>query len=170
MFSRRLSHCTRSLYHNSINHFSTTTPLSTCIVGSGPSGFYTAKYLLKKVPDIRISIVDELPTPFGLVRYGVAPDHADTKNVIHDFTDNVLSDDRVSYFGNVKVNETVSLRELQSVYDSVVLSYGANSDRRLNIEGEDLKGVYSSRQFVNWYNGHPHFVDTITDADFECNA
>merc|ERR1719362_1694568 len=91
------------------NPFSTS-PLSACIVGSGPSGLYTAKYLLKKVEDIQISILDELPTPFGLVRYGVAPDHADTKNVIHDFTDNVLSDDRVSYFGNVKVHKNISLR------------------------------------------------------------
>ena len=169
MFTRGLSHYTYNLHHFSASRFSTKTPLSTCIVGSGPSGFYTAKYLLKKVPDIRISIIDELPTPFGLVRYGVAPDHADTKNVIHDFTDNVLSDDRVSYFGNVKVHKNISLRELQSMYDAVVLSYGASSDRKLNIKGEDLNGVYASRQFVNWYNGHPYFVNAITDDDFERN-
>merc|ERR1719361_1757654 len=112
---------THRFFRHSSRGFSTQ-PLSTCIVGSGPSGCYTAKYLLKKVPDIRISIIDELPTPFGLVRYGVAPDHADTKNVITDFSDNVLSDDRVSYFGNVKVHETISLRQLQSIYDAVVLS------------------------------------------------
>ena len=81
MFARRLQHISGLLYHTQ-HEFSTST-LSTCIVGSGPSGFYTAKYLLKKIKDIRISIIDELPTPFGLVRYGVAPDHADTKNVIN---------------------------------------------------------------------------------------
>lgn len=81
MLTRRLKRVS-SLFYQTQQQFSTST-LSTCIIGSGPSGFYTAKYLLKKVKDIRISIIDELPTPFGLVRYGVAPDHADTKNVIN---------------------------------------------------------------------------------------
>eukprot|EP01084_Bolivina_argentea_P244967 410267_1 len=146
---RRFCH---TLHYQSSHHFAAS-PLSTCIVGSGPSGCYTAKYLLKKVDDIQISTVDALPTPFGLVRYGVAPDHADTKNVITDFTDHVLNDDRVSYFGNVRLNKDISIQQLQSIYDVVVLSYGANSDRKLGIEGEQLQGIYSSRQFVNWYNG-----------------
>ena len=82
MFNKLTRANTRFLHCHYVKSFSSS-PLSTCIVGSGPSGFYTAKYLLKKVKDIQISIVDELPTPFGLVRYGVAPDHADTKNVIN---------------------------------------------------------------------------------------
>lgn len=86
-----------------------------------------------------------------------------------DFTDNVLSDQRVSYFGNVRLDRDISINDLQSLFDTIVLSYGANSDNKLGIEGEELKGIYSSRKFVNWYNGHPFFVDAITDDDFTQN-
>ncbi|ETO28659.1 NADP-dependent ferredoxin reductase and adrenodoxin reductase, fprA-like protein, partial [Reticulomyxa filosa] len=154
--------------------------ISTCIIGSGPSGFYTAKYLLKKVPNIRISMfhfvkkkilkksVEELPCPFGLVRYGVAPDHLETKNVMNDFS-TVLLDERVSYYGNVSVGEKrkeskdkkhVSLKELRDMFDSVVLSCGASSDRMLKLQHEDdCDNILSAREFVNWYNGHPWYTN-----------
>ena len=149
--------------------------LKVAIVGSGPSGFYTAKYLLRdsaagsegSVPVGEVNIIDRLPTPYGLVRYGVAPDHPEVKNVIDDY-ETVAQDPRFNYFGNVTLGagpaddsgtetETVSLAELQATHDAVVLAYGADSDRSLGVEGENLRGVLSARTFVNWYNGHPEF-------------
>lgn len=134
-----------------------------CIVGSGPAGFYTADKLLKKFGDeARVDIVEALPTPFGLVRSGVAPDHADTKNVINQFTQ-LAQDPRISFFGNVRVGRDLSLDELRSYYNAVVLSYGAESDRKLGCPGEDLPGVFSAREFVWWYNGHPAYRDLPID-------
>lgn len=128
-----------------------------CVVGSGPAGFYTADKLLKKFGDgARVDIVEALPTPFGLVRSGVAPDHADTKNVINQFTQ-LARDPRLSFLGNVRVGRDVSLPELRAHYNAVVLCYGAESDRRLGVPGEDLPGVFSAREFVWWYNGHPAY-------------
>ena len=81
----------------------------------------------------------------------------------------MLSDQRVSYFGNVRLDKDISINDLQSIFDTIVLSYGANSDKKLGIEGEELNGIYSSRKFVNWYNGHPYFVNAINvDAENSC--
>ncbi|GFR51380.1 hypothetical protein Agub_g13809 [Astrephomene gubernaculifera] len=129
--------------------------LHICVVGSGPAGFYTVDRLLKRYGDkVHVSLLDRLPTPFGLVRSGVAPDHQDTKNVINQFSQ-VASDPRVSFLGNVTVGQDVQLRELRQLHHAVVLSYGAESDRRLGIPGEEGPGVLSAREFVWWYNGHP---------------
>jgi adrenodoxin-NADP+ reductase len=131
------------------------------VVGSGPSGFYTVKYLMKSVNashGFRIDILERLPTPFGLVRSGVAPDHPEVKNAQNDFTA-LMSEDHISFFGNVNVGEDISLEELRKAYDVVVLAYGCQSDRKLGIPGEDnLSGVLSAREFVAWYNGHPDFT------------
>lgn len=116
------------------------------IVGSGPSGFYTAKYLLKadQSPVEEIVMLDRLPVPFGLVRFGVAPDHPEVKNVVEDFT-NVATDPRFKFMGNVELTDQtttsahVTLNELRSTFDAVVLTYGAEGDRKLNIEGEGLE-------------------------------
>ena len=98
---------------------------------------------------------DALPTPFGLVRFGVAPDHPDTKNVINQFT-TLAKDPRINFFGNVRLGSTsLSLSELRSFYNAVVLAYGAESDRRLGIPGSNLSGIFPAREFVQWYNGHP---------------
>eukprot|EP00288_Rhodomonas_lens_P018314 CAMPEP_0177693960 /NCGR_PEP_ID=MMETSP0484_2-20121128/2679_1 /TAXON_ID=354590 /ORGANISM="Rhodomonas lens, Strain RHODO" /LENGTH=466 /DNA_ID=CAMNT_0019204807 /DNA_START=225 /DNA_END=1625 /DNA_ORIENTATION=- len=132
------------------------------IVGSGPAGFYTARTLLKKFPGVEVDLLEMLPTPYGLVRYGVAPDHEDTRNVISEF-DNVLSFPNCRFIGNVHVGRDVSLAELQSLYHAVVLSYGASADRDLGIPGEDLEGSFSARAFVNWYNGHPHYAGLKPD-------
>ncbi|KAF3457909.1 hypothetical protein FNV43_RR02570 [Rhamnella rubrinervis] len=129
-------------------------PLRVCIVGSGPAGFFTAEKMLKTHQEVHVDIIDRLPTPFGLVRFGVAPDHPETKNVINQFS-RVAENDRFTFFGNVTLGSSVSLSELRELYDVVVLAYGAESDRVLGIPGEDLNGVYSAREFVWWYNGHP---------------
>ncbi|KAJ0986060.1 hypothetical protein J5N97_004416 [Dioscorea zingiberensis] len=129
--------------------------LHVCVVGSGPAGFYTAEKMLKGHEAAKIDIIDRLPTPFGLVRSGVAPDHPETKIVVNQFS-RVAGNEKCSFFGNVMLGgHGVSLLELRQLYDVVVLAYGAESDRSLGIPGEDLGGVYSAREFVWWYNGHP---------------
>ncbi|KAG2424026.1 hypothetical protein HXX76_014850 [Chlamydomonas incerta] len=131
--------------------------LHVCVVGSGPAGFYTVDRLLKRYGDnVHVSILDRLPTPFGLVRSGVAPDHQDTKNVINQFGA-LAGDPRVSFLGNVRVGRDVALAELRALHHAVVLAYGAESDRRLGVPGEEGPGpgVLSAREFVWWYNGHP---------------
>jgi len=164
--------------------FSTKDGARVAIVGSGPSGFYTAKYLLKAsekdkgIPVKEITMIDRLPVPFGLVRFGVAPDHPEVKNVVDDFTI-VASDPRFHFMGNVELREPsdtsslssrsspltphVTLKELRNEFDAIVLSYGAEDDRKLNIEGEHLEGVISARAFVNWYNGHPEYAHLSND-------
>ena len=124
------------------------------IIGSGPAGCYLAESLLRLIPDASIDIFERLPVPFGLVRYGVAPDHQGTKAVAR-VLDRVLSRERVSFFGNVEVGRDALLEELMSLYDAVVLATGATCDRRLNIPGEDLPGVVGSSAFTSWYNAHP---------------
>ncbi|XP_025053281.1 NADPH:adrenodoxin oxidoreductase, mitochondrial [Alligator sinensis] len=144
-------------------------PLSTgeripriCIVGSGPAGFYTAQHLLKHHKLARVDIYEKLPVPFGLVRFGVAPDHPEVKNVINTFTQTAQSD-RCSYYGNVTVGKDVTVEELQQAYHAVVLSYGAEDNRILGIPGENLSGVYSARALVGWYNGLPENRDLKPD-------
>ncbi|WCJ42512.1 NADPH:adrenodoxin oxidoreductase mitochondrial [Euphorbia peplus] len=129
-------------------------PLRVCVVGSGPAGFYSAEKMLKAHQEVEVDIIDRLPTPFGLVRTGVAPDHPETKIVINQFS-RVMQHDRCSFFGNVTLGSSISLPELRQLYHAVVLAYGAESDRSLGIPGEDLLGIHSAREFVWWYNGHP---------------
>ncbi|XP_071509397.1 NADPH:adrenodoxin oxidoreductase, mitochondrial-like [Diadema antillarum] len=129
-----------------------------CIIGSGPAGFYTAQALLKGDKSLHIDIFDRLPVPFGLVRYGVAPDHPEVKNVINQFTA-LAEGGRCSFIGGVSIGSDVQVKELLDAYSAVVLSYGAASDKLLNIPGEDLPGLYSARKFVGWYNGLPEDVE-----------
>ncbi|MBX3273036.1 MAG: FAD-dependent oxidoreductase [Sandaracinaceae bacterium] len=126
------------------------------IVGSGPAGFYAAEAIFKKAPEVRIDMIDRLPTPYGLVRSGVAPDHQGTKNVWRVF-DRTARRDTFRYFGHVEVGRDVSVEELLARYDAVVLAVGVTVDRRLGIPGDDLPGVYGSRALSGWYNGHPDF-------------
>jgi len=126
-----------------------------CIIGSGPAGCYLADQLQRLIPDTSIAILEKLPLPFGLIRYGVAPDHQSTKAVSR-VLDRVLARDPVSFFGNVEVGRDVRLAELMSLFDAVVLATGAVRDRKLGIPGEELAGVIRSGSFVNWYNSHPH--------------
>ncbi|TVU42037.1 hypothetical protein EJB05_08420 [Eragrostis curvula] len=137
-------------------------PLHVCIVGSGPAGFYTADRMLKGHEGAQVDIIDRLPTPFGLVRSGVAPDHPETKIVVNQFS-RVAANGRCSFIGNVTLGRDVSLSELRNTYHVVVLAYGAESDRSLGIPGEDLKGIHSAREFVWWYNGHPDMCNLAPD-------
>ncbi len=129
------------------------------IVGSGPAGYYTAEAAQKKFGDnVRVDIIDRLPVPYGLIRFGVAPDHQSIKGVSKRYEAVNLSDN-VRFVGNVTVGEHVSIAELQELYDAVVLATGAPNDRPLGIAGDDLPGVVGSAAFVGWYNGHPDFTD-----------
>jgi adrenodoxin-NADP+ reductase len=129
------------------------------IVGSGPGGMYVAQALLEKAPGCRIDIIDRLPSPFGLIRGGVAPDHQKTKRVDQKYAQSITDNDNVRYVGNISLGRDVSLDELTAIYDAVVLAYGAPYDNKLGIPGEDKKGVYGSNAFVGWYNCHPDFKD-----------
>ncbi|NKB22629.1 MAG: NAD(P)-binding protein [Alphaproteobacteria bacterium] len=132
---------------------------SVAIVGSGPGGMYVAQALLEKAPGCRIDIIDRLPSPFGLIRGGVAPDHQKTKRVDQKYAQTITENDNVRYVGNIALGRDVSLDELTAIYDAVVLAYGAPYDNKLGIPGEDKKGVFGSNAFVGWYNCHPDFKD-----------
>lgn len=131
---------------------------SVAIVGAGPAGFYTAESLLERIPGVQIDILERLPTPFGLIRAGVAPDHQSTKQVTRRFEQAALAE-TVQFFGNVEVGRDVAISDLRQLYDAVVLAVGSGDDRPLGIPGEHLQGVYGSAVFVGWYNGHPDFRD-----------
>ena len=133
-------------------------PLSVAIVGAGPAGFYAADAFLRRGTNCRIDVIDRLPTPFGLVRAGVAPDHQSTKNVTRAF-DRTLQRPEVRFVGNVELGETVSGAELAELYDAVVLTFGAQTPRTLGIPGEDREGVCDAAGFVNWYNAVPGAPD-----------
>ena len=129
------------------------------VVGSGPGGFYTAEALNKAYGDgARIDIIDRYPVPYGLVRFGVAPDHQSLKAVSKRY-DSTADTAGVDFIGNVTIGRDVSIAELLEFYDAVVLAIGAPHDRKLGIPGEDLPGVIGSAAFVGWYNGHPEFAD-----------
>ena len=130
------------------------TPLHIAIVGAGPAGCYTADQLTRKLPDARIDVYDRLPTPYGLVRGGVAPDHQGTKAIVRQF-ERSFARGSVRFRGNVEVGRDVAYEDLKSAYHAVVIASGALEDRRLGIPGEELAGVYGSGRFVGWYNGIP---------------
>lgn len=133
--------------------------MKVAIVGSGPAAYYVAEGLYGRFGrQIEIDLIERLPTPYGLVRSGVAPDHQATKQVWRRFA-NLHMTTNLEFFGNVEVGTTVGIDELRELYDAVVLATGASVDRRLGIPGEDLPGVYSATRFVSWYNSHPDYVD-----------
>ncbi len=136
------------------------------IVGAGPAGFFAAEALLKGEASAAIDIINGLPAPFGLVRDGVAPDHQAIKSVARVYQ-KILARDEVRYFGNVTLGEDVTVDDLRSRYDQIVYAVGAQSDRRLNIPGEDLEGSHPALRFVAWYNGHPGFRDVEFDLGCE---
>jgi len=135
------------------------------IVGSGPAGFYTAEALAKAFEDkARIDIIDRYSVPYGLIRFGVAPDHQSLKAVAKRY-DKVAETAGVGFIGNVTLGRDVSIPELLDLYDAVILATGAPHDRKLGIPGEDLPGVVGSAEFVGWYNGHPDFADLAPPLD-----
>jgi ferredoxin--NADP+ reductase len=145
-----------------------TTPLTVAVVGAGPSGFYAVEALLKALgPDVRVDIFDRLPTPFGLVRGGVAPDHQKIKSVTAVY-EKTAADPRVRFFGNVKLGRDLAVEDLRARYHKIIYAVGCESDRHMEIPGENLAGSYSATEFVGWYNGHPdHKHRTF---DLSCGA
>jgi ferredoxin--NADP+ reductase len=142
-------------------------PLRAAIVGSGPAGFYAAEHLLKR-DDIAVEVdmFDRLPTPFGLVRAGVAPDHPKIKSVIRVY-EKTAARERFRFFGNVQIGRDLTVAELSDRYHAVVYAYGTETDRRLGIPGEDLPGSHAATEFVAWYNAHPDFADREFDLSCE---
>jgi ferredoxin--NADP+ reductase len=134
-------------------------PLRVAIVGSGPAGFYAAEHLLKRDDvAVEVDMFDRLPTPFGLVRAGVAPDHPKIKSVIRVY-EKTAARGGYQFFGNVDIGTDVTVAELEQRYHAVVSAYGTATDRQLGIPGEDLPGSHAATEFVNWYNAHPDFAD-----------
>ena len=142
-------------------------PLRVAIVGSGPAGFYTAEHVLKhEGTHAEVDMFDRLPTPYGLVRFGVAPDHPKIKSVIRVY-EKTAARPEFRFFGNVEIGTDVSVDELRERYHAVVFAYGTATDRHLGIPGEDLPGSHPATEFVNWYNAHPDFADREFDLSCE---
>ncbi|KAL8298578.1 hypothetical protein RB597_006651 [Gaeumannomyces tritici] len=145
-------------------------PMRMAVVGSGPAGFYTAHRVMSRLQDARVDMYEALPVPFGLVRFGVAPDHPEVKNCQARF-DEIASSPNFTFVGNTAVGApsghkgggSLPLHLLMCSYDAIVFAYGAGRDRTLGIPGEDLVGVRSARQFVGWYNGLPEHADLDMD-------
>jgi ferredoxin/flavodoxin---NADP+ reductase len=149
--------------------------LHVAVVGSGPAGLYTAEALIKQAAaldpprPIRVDVLDRLPTPYGLVRYGVAPDHKSIKSIA-EYLRNVLEHEGVSFIGGVHLGDDVTREDLLAAYDAVVYATGAMRDRRLGIPGEDLPGSVAATDFVNWYCGHPDVDPAAFTLDVESVA
>lgn len=136
------------------------------IIGSGPSGFYAAEALLRSGLPVRVDMFERLPTPFGLVRSGVAPDHQKLKQPIQVF-ERIARTPEFTFVGNVTVGSDVTLDELKASYNAVIFACGAQKDRRMGIPGEDLDGSHTATEFVGWYNGHPDYRNRAFDLSQE---
>jgi ferredoxin/flavodoxin---NADP+ reductase len=149
--------------------------LRVAVIGSGPAGLYTAEALVKQAPvlpdpvRVKVDVFDRLPTPYGLVRYGVAPDHKSIKSVAN-YLRRVLENPDVHFHGGVHFGSDVTRPELLGAYDAVVYATGAMRDRRLGIPGEDLPGSHAATDFVNWYSGHPDIAAEAFTLDAESVA
>jgi ferredoxin--NADP+ reductase len=141
-------------------------PLRVAVIGSGPAGFYAAGALLAADPPAEVDMIERLPTPWGLVRLGVAPDHPKLKEVSRAF-ERIAQRPGFRFFGNVEFGDGIEHDDLMRLYDAVVYAVGAQTDRRLEIPGEDLSGSWSATEFVAWYNGHPDFQDLPFELEAE---
>ncbi len=141
-------------------------PLLVAIVGSGPSGFYAVEGLLRSDITFSINMFERLPVPYGLVRSGVAPDHPKLKQAIKVYA-RIAESGEFNYIGNVTAGRDISIDELRATHHAVILTCGAETDRRLGIPGEDLQGSYTATEFVGWYNGHPDYRDREFDLSHE---
>src|SRR5438874_5963726 len=136
------------------------------VVGSGPAGFYAAGALLDADIPVEVDMIERLPTPWGLVRLGVAPDHPKLKTVSRAF-ERIALKPGFRFFGNVEIGRDLTHGDLMRLYDAVIYAVGAQTDRRLGIPGEDLPGSWSATEFVAWYNGHPDFQELEFDLNVD---
>jgi ferredoxin--NADP+ reductase len=142
-------------------------PLRVAVVGSGPAAFYAAGHLLaSEDPPAEVDMIERLPTPWGLVRLGVAPDHPNLKTVSRAF-ERIAQRPGFRFFGNVEFGRDIGQADLEMLYDAVVLAVGAQTDRRLRIPGEDLPGSWAATELVAWYNGHPDYQELSFDLSGE---
>ena len=142
-------------------------PVRVAIVGAGPSGFYAAEHILKDAEThAQVDLFDRLPTPFGLVRGGVAPDHPKIKSVIRVY-EKTAAREGFRFFGNVKVGQDIGVEDLERLYHAIVFTVGCETDRRLGIPGEELPGSHAATAFVGWYNAHPDYCDEEFDLSSE---
>ena len=142
-------------------------PLRVAIIGAGPAGFYTAEHLFRQPGlAVEVDLYDRLPTPYGLVRFGVAPDHQKIKNVTAAF-DKTAAHPRFRFFGHVELGKDVTIDDLRAHYHQIVYTTGAQTDRRMGIPGEDLRGSHPATEFVAWYNGHPDYREHRFDLSQE---
>ena len=144
-----------------------TRPVRVAVVGAGPAGFYTTEALLRTEQKVSVDLIDRLPTPYGLVRAGVAPDHQKLKAAIRVY-EKIAQRPGFAFLGNVNVGRDLTLEDLRRFYDAVVLSYGSETDKRLGIPGEDLPGSHTATEFVAWYNAHPDYRERV--FDFSCEV
>jgi ferredoxin--NADP+ reductase len=144
-------------------------PLRVAVVGAGPSGFYAAEALLKSGQNVRVDMIERLPAPYGLVRYGVAPDHPKLKEAILVYAV-IARLPQFSLLGNVAVGRDVTVEELRAHYHGVIFACGAETDRHLGIPGENLQGSHTATEFVAWYNGHPDYRERSFDLSAEVVA
>lgn len=145
-------------------------PLRVAIIGAGPTGFYTAEHLFRqKDLVVEVDMFERLPTPYGLVRYGVAPDHQKIKSVTKVY-DRTAKKPGFRFFGNVELGKHVTVADLRQHYHQIVYTTGAQTDRQLGVPGEDLQGSYPATEFVAWYNGHPDYRDYEVDLSQESAA
>ena len=130
------------------------------IIGSGPAGMYAADALMKNVPNCKVDIFEKYPAPYGLIRYGVAPDHYNTRNTSRQFA-RTLEQDAIGYYGNVEIGKDISMDELKEHYDAVIIALGSYNDRKLGIDGEKLKGVYEKNYGSSSIENHknPPYCD-----------
>jgi ferredoxin--NADP+ reductase len=142
-------------------------PLRVAIIGAGPAGYYAADQLLRQEGLVAaVDMIDRLPTPYGLVRAGVAPDHQKIKSVTAAF-DKVAAHPRFSFYGGVELGRHITVDDLRRHYHQILYSTGAQTDRRMGIPGEDLAGSHPATEFVAWYNGHPDYRDFHFDLTQE---
>jgi ferredoxin--NADP+ reductase len=142
-------------------------PVLVAVIGSGPAGIYAAEALVKQTDgDVRVDVFDRLPTPYGLVRYGVAPDHTSIKSIAR-YLQKVLENPAVRFFGCVELGRDITRADLLDCYDAVIYATGAMVDRQMRIPGEDLPGSIAATDFVNWYCGHPDAADHEFDLSVE---
>jgi len=148
----------------------TNTKYNVAIIGSGPAGFYAADHLFKnKEHTFHVDMYDRLPTPFGLVRLGVAPDHQKIKTVTRVF-DKIAQNPNFRFFGYVEFGKDINLTDLKKHYHIIIFATGAQTDRKMNIPGEDLKGSHTATEFVAWYNGNPDYKEREFDLSKETVA